>query len=169
MRLLFISVGFILLSYNCSFGQKFLQIERAGQVKAEKIFIGQTVFYRLKGSNEFRAGQIEDLKVDEEIILFVDSYVKIDQVDAFRYQRNWSKSVGTSLFWFGAGWSFFAAIGTATDDDPTTSYRWSDAVVSASTITTSFVVSKAFKYRTIRFGKRKRLRILEVAFTPPEK
>ena len=157
------------LLFLCPFllnGQKVLQIERAGKIKAEKIFIGQAFHYKLNGTEEFQFGVIEDLKVEDGIILFTDRFVKVEDIAAIRYNKRWAQGVGTSLFWFGTGWSLFAAVGTATDDDPETNYRWSDAIVSATAITSSFILSKAFKYKTIRFGKRKRLRLLEISFAP---
>ena len=143
-----------------------MQIERVGRVKAEKIFIGQSFNYKLSGFDGFQYGVIEDLKVDEGIILFQDRYVKVEDIEAIRYQKNWAKGVSRSLLYFGAGWSLFAALGTATDGDPETSYRTSDAIVSATALASSFILANSFKYKTIKFGKRKRLRLLEISFTP---
>lgn len=147
--------------------QKVLQVERAGQAKTQKIFIGQAINYKLKGADEFYFGVIEDLKVEEGIVLFEDRYVKVEEIAALRYSRQWAKGISKSLFWFGAGWSVFAAVGTATDDNPDTEYQLSDAVVTASAMTSSLIISSAFKHKTIKFGNRKRLRLLELPFSKP--
>jgi len=147
--------------------QKILQIEKYGSPRTEKLFIGDAITYQLKEDDMWYSGQITNLLVDQNIISLDDRYVQLENIDAFRYQRGWAKPVGISLYTFGVAWSGFALIGTATDGDPSTSYRASDAVVSAVSIGLGFVVSKLLATKTIRFGKRRRLRMLDLSFKPP--
>ncbi len=162
---------FILLLVNCyslCTAQKVLQIEKAGSFKVQKIFIGQTIDYKLEGNDYFIEGVIEDLDIENQVIVLADRYVTLKDIVALRYPRSWPQGVSKSLLWFGVGWSFFAVVGTATDGESSTSYQWSDAVVSASSLTSSFLVSKISRYKKIKIGKRRRLRLLDINFSPPE-
>lgn len=145
-------------------GQKVLQIEKYGQAKTQKIFIGEEITYKLKDDKSWNLGYIEDLIIDEKVIVLGDRYVKLDEIAAFRYYRPWTKAAGITFFTFGASWSVFAAVGTLTDGDPNTSYRWSDAAVTGTSWVLAFVIPRFFKYKVIKFGTRKRLRMLDLRF-----
>ncbi|HMQ47988.1 MAG TPA: hypothetical protein PKA00_11390 [Saprospiraceae bacterium] len=145
-------------------GQKVLQIETYGKAKTEKIYIGTPITFRLQGTEEWQTAYIEDLRLEDSLVVLPYRYVKLHEIDAFRYNRPWTKPVSTGLLLFGASWSGFAAIGFYTDGDPATSYRPADAIVSLSSIGLSFAIRSLFKHKTIHFGKRKRLRMLDLRF-----
>lgn len=147
-----------------TYGQKVLQIEKYGRAKTQKIFIGEEITYKLKDEKTWNTGYIEDLIVDEKVIVLRDRYLKLDEIAAFRYYRPWTKAAGITFFTFGAAWSLFAAVGTLTDGDPTTSYRWSDAMVTGTSWILAFIIPRFFKYKVIKFGVRKRLRLLDLRF-----
>lgn len=164
MRLIFILFLLVPLFLPSVKGQKVLQIERYGKAKTQKIYIGEELTYKLKDEKEWRTGYIEDFLVDEKMVVFGDRYVKIDEIAALRYYRPWTKAAKLTFFWFGAGWSAFAAIGTLTDGDPSTNYRWSDAFVTGTSWFLAFIIPSVFKYKKIKFGVRKRLRLLDLRF-----
>ncbi|MCO6486856.1 MAG: hypothetical protein J5I98_00495 [Phaeodactylibacter sp.] len=144
--------------------QKVLQLEKYGRVRTEKMYIGDPITYRLQGEQGFQAGYIEDIRVEEGLLVLSDRYVKVQDISTLRYERGWPRATGISLFWFGLGWSGFAAIGTALDGDDDTRYRWSDAIVSAGSIGLAFVIPPLFKHKDVRMGKRRRLRLLDLRF-----
>ncbi len=146
--------------------QKFLAIERAGKDENIKIFIGELIEYKTYDAEEWSIGVIEDLMIEENVVLLGNRYIKLSDIEKLRYRRNWTRAFGTSLFWFGAGWSGFALVGTATDGNPDTRYRWSDAIVTGASWLLAWAVPKIFKYRTFTFGKRKRLRMLDLTIEP---
>lgn len=152
-----------LLTFNLS-AQVVLQIERAGSAKTKKIFIGERIEYKLKGGEEWEDGVIERLIEKDDIIVFADRFIKMEDIEAIRYFRPWTRFVKTTFFWFGVAWSGFAAIGTAVDGNDDTQYRWSDAIITATSLGISLIIPKIFKYKVYRFGKRKRLRILDISF-----
>ena len=164
MRLLFTVLLMYCFGISSVWGQKVLQIERYGKARTEKIFIGEEITYKLKGEKEWRQGYIEDLLVDEKLIVLGNRYVKIDEIAAFRYYRPWTKAARLTFFWFGAGWSLFAAVGTLTDGNPDTNYRWSDAYVTGTSWFLAFIIPKVFKYKVVKFGVKKRLRLLDLRF-----
>ena len=146
--------------------QKVLQIERYGRAETEKIFIGNEIVYRLNGNDYFLRGYIEDLHIENNVIVLPDRYVPVSEINALQYNRGWPRAIGTSIFWFGLGWSALAAVGTATDGDASTNYRWSDAAVTGTSFVISFALPKLFGRHTLKFGKRKRLRMLDINFYP---
>lgn len=154
----------LLLAQSLLSAQKVLQIEQYGKPQADKIFIGDPITYQLKGEDMFHDSYIEGIQVQDSLLILSDRYVNVYDISALRYERNWPRATGISLFWFGIGWSGFAAIGTALDGNDDSRYRWSDAVVSASAISLSFAIPLLFKHKTIRIGKRKRLRLLDLRF-----
>lgn len=144
--------------------QKVLQIEKYGNPNTTKIFIGQSVTYRLKGDELWRFAYIEDILIEENTILLGNRYVNVESIDAFRYEKRFAKAASTSLFLFGAAWSGFAAVGTATDGNDATRYQWSDAIVTGSSWLLALISGKFLRYKTIKFGKRKRIRLLDISF-----
>lgn len=146
------------------FAQNVLQIEKYGSAKTKKIFIGEELEYRLKGTDEWRLGVIERLIPEQEIIVFGDRYINMKEIEALRYRRGWAKASRQIFFFFGAGWSGFALIGTATDGNPSTNYQWSDALVTGVSWLTAWLIPKIFKYKTVKLGKRRWLRMLDLSF-----
>lgn len=154
----------LLLTAPAAKAQKVLQIEKYGKAKTEKIFIGQEITYKLKGNDFYHTAVIEDLLVDKNIIVLGDRYTSLANIEALRYNRSWVRPISTSVFWFGTAWSAFAAIGTLTDGDPTTKYRASDAVVTGTSWLLSWSIARIFKNKTVKLGKKKRLRMLDISF-----
>lgn len=144
--------------------QKVLQIERFGRAETEKIFIGEGIEYRLKGDDEWRYAVIEDIDVEEKLLVFSDRYLDPGRIDALRYYRPGMRRLGFQVMTFGVAWSGFALIGTAVDGNPETRYRASDAVVTATSLGIGYAISQVFKYKKIKFGKRRRLRVVDITF-----
>ncbi len=143
-------------------GQKVLQIEKFGSPKTKKIYIGDQLTYRIIEYDSWATGTIEDLLVQENVLSFHNRFMPIDQIDAFRYDINWGKSIGKQLFWFGTGWSFYAVIGPLTDGEPGNGYRPVDAIVTGSSWILAYSLPRIFKYKTVRFGGKRRLRMLDL-------
>jgi len=163
MRTLF-ATSLLLLSCGLLPAQKVLQIEKYGKPQAEKMFIGDLLNYQLKGEDFFHSSYIEDIQVEDSLLVLGDRYVNVYDITALQYERGWPRATGISLFWFGIGWSGLAAIGTAVDGNDDSRYRWSDAIVSAGSIGLSFAIPRLFSNKTIKIGKRRRLRLLDLRF-----
>lgn len=144
--------------------QKVLQIEKYGRAKTKKIYIGEEINYKLKHDEVWYKGVIEDLDVDKNWIVMHDRYVPVDSIEAFRRPKGWSRAARTSLYTFGAGWSANALIGTLTDGNPKTRYLWSDAIVTGASWLTGWILPQIFKNKVIKFGKKRRLRMLDLTF-----
>lgn len=107
---------------------------------------------------------IEDLNVEQNLIVLADRYVDPDKIAAFRYYRPISRNLGFQMMTFGVAWSGYALIGTALDRNPDTHYELSDGIVTATSLAAGYAVTKLFKYKKIKFGKRKRLRLVDIRF-----
>lgn len=160
LLLLLIFVCLTLLAY----GQKVLQIEKFGSPKTEKIDMGVLLTYQVNNDEIWSQGYIQDLRVDQNVIEFEDRFVRLDNITALRYKRSWPKQLGTQLALFGLAWSGYALIGTLTDGNPDTSYRWSDAAVTGAAAGIGLSLPLVIGDRTVRLGKRKRLRMLDLRF-----
>ncbi len=160
LRFFLLLLGFIPL--GSVHAQKVLQIERLGSARTQKLSIGTVLTYQLHGDPIWYSGEIINLLPEDSIVLFHNRYIKVDKIRAFRWELGWPRSVSRQLLWFGAGWSGFALIGTATDGNPDTHYEWSDAAVTGTSVATSWLLPKLFKYRKMRFGKNRRLRALDL-------
>lgn len=166
-KMRYLSLLFLLgisLSASPAHAQKVLQIEKYGQAKTEKIYIGTGIEYRLKDSKEWRYAVIEGLNTDQNLIVLADRYLDPEKIDAFRYYRPNIKRLGIQVMTFGVAWSGYALIGTAFDRDPSTHYRLSDGIVTAAALASGFSITQLFKYKKVRFGKRKRLRMVDITF-----
>jgi len=144
--------------------QKVLQIEKFGDPKTEKINIGSFLTYQIKNDDIWSQGYIRDLRISQNVIEFDDRFVNINDITAFQYQRKWPKQVGTQLALFGVAWSAYALIGTLTDNNPDTNYRWSDAILTGASAGIGLTLPLVFKKKTIRFGERRRLRMVDITF-----
>ena len=165
-KYLFCCFSLIFFSITCLqvSAQKVLQIEKYGKAKTEKLFIGHSFYYKVRNDDAWRFAYIEDLVVDQNMIQLGRIYVPLGNIEAIRYDRKIGKNLSRSVMIFGLSWSGFAAIGTATDGNPDTRYRWSDAIVTGTSMLIGGILPKMFKYKTIRFGKKKRLRMLDLEF-----
>jgi len=157
----FLGVFFLLPSFLSA--QKVLLIEKYGRAKTTKIQIGEEIRYRLKGEKDFRVGYIEDLRTDTSLIVLGRRYLSPDDIDAFQYDRRAPVVIGRSLMVFGLGWSFFAGLADLTNLGY--DYTAKDAIVTGTSLALGFSLT-LFKKKTIRFGKKRNLRIVDLTPFP---
>jgi hypothetical protein len=144
--------------------QKFLQIEKRGRAKTEKIPLNTELTYRILNDDYWYTNTTRDYLVEENLIAFEDRFVNINDITAFQYQREWPTVAKNQIRNFGLGWSALALIGTLTDNDPSTNYQWSDAIITAGCFGLSFSFEPLFRKKTVHFGKSKRLRLVDLRF-----
>lgn len=158
-------VGLIQVAVFPVSAQKILQLERYGRAKTTKFFVGDEITYRLKGEKDWNTRVIDDLEVADGLIVAVDRYIKVADIEALRHERHWAQPVGKQLFWFGTGWSFYGLVGNALDGNPNTHYRWGDAVVTGTAWGLALLLPKTMRYKRTHLGERKRLRLVDINFT----
>ncbi len=164
MRILLL---FLLCSTSLSlFSQRVLLIEKRNKAQTEKYFQGDYIQYKLYDEDIWQEGEIYDLRDDTQMIVFRDRYVPLDKIQMMRQNKPWARNIGYMLMTFGVSWSGIALIGTATDGDPSTNYRWSDAAVTGISVGTGLLLPVLFGTRKLRFGEgqKLRLRVLDINF-----
>ncbi len=151
----------ILAGATSANAQKFMQIERMGRVKTQRIYPGEVINYRYKG--DWYMGEIQDFRFDLGQVVMHNRYLPVTDIEALRYPRTWPRPVGKQLMLFGASWSGWALVGSATDNIPGIDYRWSDAIVSASAVAAGLALPAVVKkYKVVEMGKRRRLRLMDL-------
>lgn len=139
--------------------QKFFQMEKIGSLKVKKYYVGDQLTFQIKEyPNVWLTESIEDIYQEENMILFSDRAVKLDEIVKIRRKKKWSKGIGNNLYRFGIAWAGFSLLGTL-GGVPLT---WAAAIVPASSFVAGFLIKNLFKHRTYRIGKKRRLRILDL-------
>lgn len=161
---LVLALGLLLALSTPLTGQKMLILEKYGSAKVKKFYVGDELEYKLYDFPGYRQAVLEDILVEDDLLVFPNQYVSTEDIEAFRYDISWGKPVGRSLMYLGLGWSFFAGVADLTGLGY--EYRWRDAIVSGTAILSGFLISKLIKHKTIRFGKRRRLRVIDVTPVP---
>jgi hypothetical protein len=161
-------LAFLLIGFCGVFlhAQRVILVEKRNTARTQKIFTGDYIQYRLVDDEQWYQGFIEELRPDQQLIGFEDRYVAIDQIRQLRRGRPGAQNLGIMLGAFGLAWSGFAAIGTATDGDPDTSYRWSDAAVTGVAGGLGLLLPALFGTKKTKVGpdQRRRLRIVDISF-----
>lgn len=164
MRYLYLFVCFLTLSTLSA--QRVLLIEKLNSAHTTKLYVGDYIQYQLVGEKDWYGERIYDLRDDTQALVFPDRYVAIEDIAMLRQGKPWARNIGMMLVTFGVSWSGFALLGTATDGDPETGYRSSDAIVTGVAAGTGLLLPVLFGTRRLRFGEghRLRLRILDISF-----
>ena len=164
MRLFYLLLLF-LVSYSLQ-AQRVPLIEQPNSAQTTKLYTGSYIQYRLEGDDSWYGEHIYDLRDDTQAVVFPDRYVPISEITMLRQGRPVVRGIGLTLLTFGLSWSGYAAIGTATDNDPNTNYRTSDAIVTGVASGIGLLLPALFGTKKMRFGEgeRLRLRIIDITF-----
>lgn len=146
------------------FGQKILQMEKYGKAKTKKYYIGDDLIYRIKGDKDWYEGTINDLLVDDNIILFGNRAVRLEEITAIKSVKMARKSrrLGNQLFIFGGSWVFWSLVGTTVGWELTAL----TIIVPAVAVGVGFLIKILFKKRIYKLGKKRRLRMLDLTMKP---
>ncbi len=166
MRLLVLLLPLVLLLWptDTVVAQRVLLFEKLTASKSDRVYEGDALRFRLKGDKFWQEGYIREMRPDIQALVINDRYVLLDEVESIYLGNTLASKIGIGLMTFGAGWSFFAALGYATDKDPSTSYSGDDALVTAVSAGTGFLLFKVLGTRKFKPGKYKRLRIVDLSF-----
>ncbi len=164
MRYLYLFVCFLTVSTLSA--ERVLLIEKLNSAHTTKLYVCDYIQYQLVGEKDWYGERIYDLRDDTQALVFPDRYVGIEDIAMLRQGKPWARNIGMMLITFGVSWSGFALLGTATDGDPETGYRSSDAIVTGVAAGTGLLLPVLFGTRRLRFGEghRLRLRILDISF-----
>ncbi|WP_420457911.1 hypothetical protein [Neolewinella sp.] len=162
MRLLLLLL-FVLVC-TCVRAQRVLLFEKLTSSKSERVYEGDMLRFRMKGDKFWQEGYIREMRPDIQALVINDRYVLLDEIESVYQGNTIATKLGYGLITFGAGWSVFAALGYATDKDPSTSYSVDDALVTATSVGAGYLLIKVLGTRKFRPGKFRRLRIVDISF-----
>lgn len=155
---LLLTIGFIPL-----FGQKMLLLERANNAKPTKMYIGDNLYYRLKGEEDYWYNRtITDMLPEKNTLLLDNFAVPLGDISQLKVRRKgiWRIAGGT-LFTFGASLALATTI-AALYNDKDTNYGALYATSVGSAGIGFFLNTK----RTLQLDQKHRLRIIEIQFSP---
>lgn len=157
--LLFFLFFFLVLPAH---GQKVLQMEKRGKVKTKKYYLGEELTFKLKGGTDWYTDVMMDIKVEEEIIVFSERFVKVGDIKTIKSYKNarFANRTEKSLYSFGAAWLLFSLGGTLAGE-PLNDLTWK---VPTSSVALGFLIKKLFYTRKYKIGKKRRLRVLDLSF-----
>lgn len=162
MKIFYLLLFLFLSSIIPSHAQKILQMEKRGKAKTKKFYLGEEITYKLKGSKDWNTDVMLDIKVKDNIIVFSERYVKVSDIKAIKSYKNarFAKNAQASLYTFGAGWLLFSLGGTLAGE-PLNDLTWQVPVTS---FVLGWTIKRIFYTRIYRFGKKRRLRVLDISF-----
>ncbi len=165
-RIVILSMIIFVATRTSTFAQKYLQIEKRGSLKVERLGIGSTIFYQLKDdvNKIWYAAEIQEMHVDQGILLLNTYSIEIKDIKAIRLasKSKWGKLIAFNLYSFGAGWLAFSLLGTLVDEpEPLNDLTWKVPLASGVIGTSALVLFKPKKYR---MDKRYRIRLLDLDF-----
>jgi hypothetical protein len=142
--------------------QKYLQIEKRNTTKVRRFMEGDVITYKIKGKEEpWHTDEIQRIVVENGILIMPNGMVKISDIDRLRFERYWTDAYKKSMYAFGGGWAFWNIVGTILKEE---TLEKGDAIVVGSSIASGFLVRKIFKYRIMKMGAKRRLRVIDLDF-----
>ena len=162
MRLLFLFL--LVVASTCVPAQRVLLFEKLTSSKSQRVYEGDPIRFRMQGDGFWQEGYVRELRPDIQAMVINDRYILLDEIEAIDRGTTIAAKLGYGLITFGAGWSFFAAVGYAVDRDPSTSYSTDDALVTASSVGIGYLLIKVLGQNRFRPGKTRRLRIVDLSF-----
>jgi hypothetical protein len=164
MRSLLLLFAFLLPM--ASSAQIVLQMEKVNSAKTKKFFAGDELTYRIANDPQWYTSELVQIVPSENLLVFDNRYIPLDSITAFRSYapQKWSKPIAYNLYTFGAAWSLFSLGASVVDkEDP---YSWGDLMVTGTAAATGLLIQLLFKKRDYKFGKKRRLRIIDMEVRP---
>ena len=157
----FIMVLFAIPSY----GQKMLLLERANRAQTSKLYIGETLQFRLNGpENYWYERTITDIIPESNLLLLDNFPVKLDSIAQIKVHRKpvWRIS-GGALLSLGGTMALAATVGRLVYNDKELDLPRLYGISAVSLGSGVFLLSK----RKLKLGKKHRLRVVEIKFPEP--
>lgn len=144
--------------------QKVLQIERYGSLKTRKFHIGDELTFSLRAEpKQFYTRTIQDLFPEVGTIQFLGGAVQAEDIAAIRLtgSNRWAKGLAYSLWTFTGVWVLYSILDTLINSRAPTRFQY---IVGGTTAGLGAILGWLVPETVIRFGDRRRLRILDLTF-----
>jgi hypothetical protein len=146
--------------------QKFLQLEKSGSLKRTRFYPGETLKFSFRSDPKiFYTREIIGLNVGQQEIFFPDVIVPIDSIYAVQLigSNSWAKRWSRTLLVFSASWAVYNVADVLYSDRRPQAFHY---VVGGASFALSWILRWFIKERRKKIGKKNRLRILDLSFSP---
>ena len=146
------------------FGQKVLQLERAGHKNSIRYYIGDEITFQLRNDETgWYTRIINDIDVDGQKLIFPNIEIHIDSIAMLRRPKSgfW-RGLGTALQ-SGGGGIILTSVSLSLIQN--TEFPTAAVVTGASSMVVGTAL-KQWKYRRFKLNERRRLRTLDLTFYP---
>lgn len=158
---LFLALNVLLLA--SVHGQMTLMMEKRNSMKVKRLYEGDEIIYRLKGEKNWEKATIWKLIPEENIIVMDRVYIKLEDIAAFKRKRNRRRMKDYSNQIYGGG---LTSTGYVINDRP---IDWGAVgYLGGSSFILGTMFRTLFKNKIYKFGKRRRLRILDLPPIAPQ-
>lgn len=146
---------------SAAFAQKMLILERANRAKTTKMYIGESLNYRMKGAEDYwYQSTITDILPETKTLLLDNFPVKVDSIAEIKVRRSGlTRIIGGALVTFGASLAFANTIAILYRDKNTPFLAYYGVAVGSFGAGSLLLTRKKLK-----LGKKHRLRIIEIKF-----
>ncbi len=162
MRLCYILLLFLSVP---AYSQKMLLLEKANRAKTTKMYVGETLRFRLNGPEKYwYERSITDMLPESNMLLLDNFPVKLDSIAEIKVHRRtiWRIS-GAALLSLGGTLALAATTGRVLYNDKDLDLPKLYGISAASLGSGMFLLSK----RKLKLGKKHRLRVIEIKFPEP--
>lgn len=149
--------------------QVYLQLEKYGTLNTVRFIEGDILTFRLKNDDKgWNERPIASIDVKGNRLIFPDVVVPLDSIDAIRLDKKAvvSQIIGTALQSGGVSTMMFISYDAVFNDRP---IEWKTFVSGAAGVAVGTLLKKMFKHRTFQISERKRLRLIDLYFSEPQK
>ena len=149
---------------TCVLAQKVMLLENTKRAKAEKIYEGEELRFRMKGDKFWQQGYIREMRPDIQALVINDRFIMLEEIDAINRGSTFGKAAGLSLMAFGTVWTGIGLVGYNTDGDPDSQISSGELAVGLGSFAGGWLINKLFGTKRFKTGKLKRLRIIDTTF-----
>ncbi len=165
VRLFFTIVVLLFLDFTTCVGQVFLQLEVDREVLPLRFAPGDVLVYKsAETGDDWQTRRIERLIADDQIIVFADSWLNIQDITRVKVRNQPGWVVGRILTTFGSAWFVFGGVAHLATDY---TFTWRDFTIGAVGVGLGWLITKFASSRTYKLGKKHRLRIVDISFPTP--
>ncbi|NJC27483.1 hypothetical protein [Neolewinella antarctica] len=144
--------------------QKVMLFEKLKNSKAERLYEGDRLRFRIRGDKFWQEGFIREMRPDIQALVINDRFILLEEIDLVDRGSSFGKAAGYSLMTFGVAWTGIGLIGYNTDKDSNTQISGGELATGAASFVLGYALVKLLGQKKFRPGKYKRLRIVDTTF-----
>ncbi|MBC6994761.1 hypothetical protein QWY85_06920 [Neolewinella lacunae] len=160
----FLTLLLLVLLCTCVRAQKVLLFERMTDSKAERMYEGEALKFRMEGDKFWQEGRIMEMRPDIQALVINERFILLEEIESVHLGSTFGAAAGYSLMTFGTAWAGIGLIGYATDKDPTTNFSGRDATIALTSFASGYLINRFLGQKRFKTSQYKRLRIVDTSF-----